>query len=163
MIYFVFTIKFIIFAKLKYKYYGNNRRCTKNRRSRPTTTYKMKRVLINCIKFYPIVINLYILSIMIAWLIGYKGSFYMIFGQSYMLNFLLLISSLVFKFCNWHRTLIYSMTIILILENIYSIGIRFNNYLYICILLVLFSIILSSILYYKNGCYCEKQLKGEID
>ena len=100
---------------------------------------------------------------MIAWLMGSRGSLYMVFGQSYMLNFLLLIGSLVFKFCSWHRVLIYSMTIVLILENLHSVGIRFNNYSYICIIIVLLSIVLSSILYYKNGCYCEKQLKEEID
>ena len=119
----------------------------------------MKRALINCIKFYPIIINMYILFIMITWSFGLRCSLYTIFGQSYMLNFLLLISSLVFGFCLWHRILIYSMTLILTLESFYQIGLKFNYYLYICIAITLFSITLSSILYYKHGCYHKRTIK----
>ena len=123
----------------------------------------MRTTLIKCIKFYPIIINLYILLIMCMSILGIRVSLYELFGQSYMLNFLLLISSIVFSFCYWHRILIFSMTLILFLENLYNLGIRVSYYPYLCILIVLLSIILSSILYYKNGCYCEKKFKGEVD
>ena len=91
-----------------------------------------------------------------------KLSAYEVFGQSFMFNFLLLIGSFVFSFCTWHRILIYSMTLILLLETMYSIGLRIANYSYLCILIVLFSIILSSILYYKNGCYKKKEISRDI-
>ena len=123
----------------------------------------MRRIMIDCLKFYPIIINTYIIIVMFLYLIGIKISLYDIFGQSYMFNLLLLTSSYVFSFCLWHRILIYSMTSVLILETATNFGLKIGNYPYLCILIVLLSIILSSILYYKNGCYCEKKFKGEVD
>lgn len=93
---------------------------------------------------------------MMSWVIGFKVSLYMIFGQSYLFNLLLLISSFVFSFCLWHRILIFSMTTVLVLENLQFIGLKIDYYSYTCILIVVFSTVLSSILYYKNGCYREK-------
>jgi len=122
----------------------------------------MRKTLINCLKFYPIIINLYIIIVMSLYMFEIKLSAYEVFGQSFMFNFLLLIGSFVFSFCAWHRILIYSMTLILLLETMYSIGLRIANYSYLCILIVLFSIILSSILYYKNGCYKKKEISRDI-
>lgn len=93
---------------------------------------------------------------MIAWILGCKISLYSVFGQSYMFDFMLLISSSVLKFCLWHKILIFSMTFVLFLEDLQRFGVEFNYYSYICIIIVLFSIVLSSILYYKHGCYCKK-------
>lgn len=99
---------------------------------------------------------------MTLYIFGIRISMYEIFGQSYMFNFLLFISSIVFSFCSWHRILILSMTSILVLETIRNFGLKIEHYAYTCIIIGLFSIALSAILYYKNGCY-EKEPKGKIN
>jgi len=95
-------------------------------------------------------------------MIGFRGSLYMVFGQTYMLNFLLLVSSLLFNFCYWHRILIYSMTLVLFLETLQRLGIIISEYAYVSAILTIFAIILSSILYYKNGCYKKKEISRDI-
>jgi len=94
---------------------------------------------------------MYIVFIMIGWILGLNISLYTIFGQSYLFNFLLLVSSFVFGFCLWHRILIYSMTFILFLETLQGLKIELNYYAYICVAITIISLILSTILFYING------------
>jgi len=122
----------------------------------------MRCLFIKCIKFYPIVINIYILIIMVLATFGIRISLYDVFGQSYAMNFLLFSGSIIFSFCLWHRLLIVSMTSILCMESLYRLGLKIESYSYICVLIVLFTIVLSSILYYKNGCYHENKIKRSV-
>ena len=82
---------------------------------------------------------------------------YVIFGQSILSNFLVFILSLVFCFCVWHRILICSMSCVLIMEAMYKFGIHIPHFVYISIAIIVLSLIMSAILYYKHGCHSKKK------
>lgn len=122
----------------------------------------MKRLLINTIKLYPVIINLWILVIMLLFCLGIGldniRNTYVIFGQSILSNFLVFILSFAFHFCAWHRALICSMTCVLIMEAIYKFGIHIPHFAYISIAIIVLSLIVSAILYYKHGCHSKKKV-----
>jgi len=102
-------------------------------------------------------INLYIILVMVLCIFDIKSpAIYLFIGQSFYYNRILWILSKKFNFCLWHRILIFNMSIALVMEVVYNLGVKINYYLYICILFTFVSLVLSSILYYKNGCFIKK-------
>ena len=113
------------------------------------------RVLINLVRIYPIICNIWILLCMVGQIfyIDISEKTYTFFGQSFFTNAIILLLSYKFRFCLWHRILIYSMTFTLFTETLNIWGIENNYYFYIVLIFVLLSIVLSIILYKINGCF----------
>jgi len=118
-------------------------------------------MLIKLVKYYPVIMNIFILFVMVGWIFNFKSvQIYTFIGQSFYLNLIILILSYKFKFCLWHRILIYSMSFILLLETLSLCGIYLNYYLYICSCILILSLLTSAILYYKNGCFNKGTIKN---
>lgn len=118
-------------------------------------------MLVKLIKYYPIIMNFSILFIMIGWIFNFKAiQIYTFIGQSFYLNLIVLILSYKFRFCLWHRILIYSMSFVLLLETLSLYGIYLNYYLYICSCILVFSLLTAAILYYKYGCFNKRTVKN---
>lgn len=116
------------------------------------------KLLIKLVKYYPIIVNLAIIFMMIEWYFTKENILlYPYIGQSFYFNSFLLILSYHLKFCTWHRILIYSMSFVLLLETISQYGVNINYYLYICTIVSITALVLSTILYVYNGCYRKKQ------
>ena len=117
--------------------------------------------IIKLIKYYPILLNAYILITMILYIIGYNLSiykyFYTIIGQSFIYNAMLLYFSFKFKFCIWHRLLIYNMSFCLLLEAITKYGIKINNYAYIVVISTILTIFVSIIIFRRHGTFNKEK------
>ena len=117
--------------------------------------------IIKLIKYYPILLNAYILTTMNFYLIGYnlciEKYFYTFIGQSFIYNAILLYFSFKFKFCIWHRLLIYNMSFCLLLEAITKYGIKINNYAYIVVISTILTIFVSIIIFKRHGTFNKKE------
>jgi len=111
--------------------------------------------LINIVRIYPIICNIWILLSMIGQIfyVDLMEKTYPFFGQSFFTNMIILILSYKFRFCLWHRILIYSMTFTLFIETLNIFGIENNYYFYIVLIYVFLSLVLSTFLYKINGCF----------
>jgi len=120
----------------------------------------MKRALICLVKYYPIIMNLYIVFIMLGSNFGIENpKLYPLIGQSFYINLILFILSRNLRFCYWHRLLIISMSLVLLLETLYNFGIHINYYIYICLIISVLSLILSTIIAIKeNGLHKKKEV-----
>lgn len=119
------------------------------------------KLLIKLVKYYPIIVNISIVLMMIEWYFTKENILlYPYIGQSFYLNSIILILSHNLKFCTWHRILIYSMSFVLFLETISRYGVNINYYLYICIVVSILALTTSTILYYKNGCHSNRTIKN---
>jgi len=119
------------------------------------------KLLIKLVKYYPIIVNLAIIFMMIEWYFTKRNILlYPYIGQSFYFNTILLILSYNLKFCTWHRILIYSMSFVLFLETISNYGVNINYYLYICTIVSIIALITATLLYYKNGCYINRACKN---
>lgn len=118
--------------------------------------------MIKLIKYYPFILNLYILITMSLYIIGisYQLSNYVytFIGQSFITNILLLHFSYKFKFCFWHRLLIYNMSFCLFLETLINYGILINNYIYIVVILTIITIFIALILLKRHGTFNKKKI-----
>lgn len=106
------------------------------------------------VKYTPIVINLWLVSLLIK---AIAGDTYFYFGGSYWYIFGLVILSYAFKFCTWHRILIFSMFSHLTLELMQSKGIFFSGMDKTSLIIITISLIISTILYYTNGCHFKEK------
>lgn len=117
--------------------------------------------IIKLIKYYPIVLNAYILVIMSLYTIGFDFNIckylYTFIGQSFIYNAMLLYFSFKFKFCVWHRLLIYNMTFCLLLETITNLGFKLNNYAYIVVISTILTIFVSIIIFLKHGTFNKEK------
>lgn len=119
------------------------------------------RVVITIIKYYPIIVNVYILMSMLTYVSGMpiNGNQYVytFIGQSFITNILLILLSHKLSFCVWHRLLIYNMSFCLLLETIFNFGICINNYSYIVIISTIISIFIAILIFRKHGTYSQKK------
>lgn len=113
------------------------------------------KTVISLIKYIPIVINLYIILIMSDIL---TSELYPFFGQSFLFNGFLLVCSFAFRFCLWHRILIFSMSLCLFLEFLQNCGMLINNFEHICITFTVVAMFASTLLIYLYGCYVKKKI-----
>lgn len=120
----------------------------------------MKKASLALIKYYPIIMNLYILiygSLVYFFNINDVSIFiYTYIGQSFMANVLFLLLSKQLLFCFWHRLLIYNMSFVLFLETISNFGIKIKNDILIDVLITAFALLISAYLYNKHGCSKKK-------
>ena len=105
------------------------------------------------VKFYPIIVNIWLCLILSGVI---SDSLYPIFGHGLAVDFLLLVLSYLFRFCSWHRILIYSMMANVTLEFLQNNGVFFSDSFCVSLTLTITSLVLSTILYYRNGCYTKK-------
>jgi len=113
-------------------------------------------ISIEIIKVVPIIITIWLLIVTTLLLNHVKGADleYSIVGHSLIYNLAWLCLSIKYKFCVWHRVLIYNLMLINILEWINN---RFNVFsnkqvIYTMIVLLCFTILTSIILRFKYGC-----------
>lgn len=79
-------------------------------------------ILREFVKYAPIVVQFIIIfNILDEWIIGtsFTNYLYPIIGHSVLYDVILLILSRLFKFCLWHRILIYNMILNIVLEWFY--------------------------------------------
>ena len=123
-------------------------------------------LVVRLIKYYPIILNLYILLLSALQLLGvsvsFDGMIYTFIGQSFILNILILILSKKFRFCLWHRLLIYNMSFCLLLETLYNFGIEVKNSTYIVVISTIITIFVSILIFKKKGTH-EPKYKEELN
>ena len=124
----------------------------------------MKRI-VRLIKIYPIVVTLVIsigLMLCIAG-INISNITYPIFGHSIFANLIMMIISIKLRFCRWHQILIGNLLLIISIEWL-SVNVGFipdaMAYITIISATTSTSILMSSILYYKHGCFKTTARKG---
>ena len=119
------------------------------------------KIAIKIIKYYPIIVNIYILLGMLTYVSGMpiNGNQYVytFIGQSFITNILLILLSHKLSFCVWHRLLIYNMSFCLLLETIFNFGICINNYSYIVIISTILTIFVSIIIFRRHGTFNKKE------
>lgn len=116
--------------------------------------------IVQLIKYYPIILNVYILVIMLLYVLGFSCAIfkyvYPFIGQSFYINILVLSLSFKFRFCLWHRLLIYNMSLCLLLETLYNYGLSINNYAYIVIITTIITIFIAILIFRKHGTFNAK-------
>lgn len=100
------------------------------------------------VKYIPVIINMWILLIVTGCI---SSSLYPFLGHSILFDILLFSASYYFRFCLWHKILISSMIISLILEYTQNSGFEISFINHLLFLNTLIAIILSTLLYYFYG------------
>lgn len=117
--------------------------------------------IVKLIKFYPVVLNIIILFMMLMYILdidlNINKYLYTFIGQSFIYNAILLYFSFKFKFCIWHRLLIYNMTFCLLLETITNFGFKLNNYAYIVVISTILTIFVSIIIFLNHGTFNKEK------
>jgi len=121
-------------------------------------------IFIKFVKLIPIVTTAWLAIAALLLMIGIKNADleYSIFGHSLIINMMLLSGSLYLKFCNWHRMLIYNLILINMLEWINNRWYEFPDHLLLrsVMFVMCFSILTSTILYFKYGAAKNTTTKG---
>ena len=121
------------------------------------------RATIQLVKWWPIVTTLVVMVSLFSYLVGFSISGYAspLFGCSLFTAFCWLFFSKAFKFCLWHRLFIYNLALVSIIvivnNNIYKLIPIF--YVRSILLLCCSTILISSILYFRYGCF-KSNFKG---
>jgi hypothetical protein len=122
------------------------------------------KLLVLIVKFFPVLITILlifqcILSLLDVGIGRYVGAVY---GNSLMYNLLLLILSYAFRFCFWHRVLIFDLLLINCIVwvdiNVYQFA--SVKYVWMLIVLLLTSSLISAYFYKKNGCFIHYNIKA---
>ena len=121
------------------------------------------KLIILLVKFFPVLITFLlilqcILSLLDVGIGCYVGAVY---GNSLLYNLLLLVLSYAFRFCFWHRVLIFDLLLINCIVwadiNIYQFS--SVRYVWMLIALLLTSSLISTYLYKRNGCFIHYNIK----
>ncbi len=112
----------------------------------------MKNLLL-ATRYLPIILNVWVFISMLMLLFGVDITIhtYTSFGFSNILLVYLLIANKAFKLCLWHRVLIYSSFLTLNIETLQTFGLQINNYVYICLMIIILCSIFAISLYI-HGC-----------
>jgi hypothetical protein len=80
--------------------------------------FNIHSALINCVKYFPVFMQFVIFLNLFEYYYGFKFTsyVYIFLGSSVLWCLLLLLLSFVFKFCIWHRLLIYNIIFNLFIE-----------------------------------------------
>lgn len=123
-------------------------------------------MIVRLIKYYPVLLNIYILLSICIYNSGLRFNIsdysYTFIGQSFYLNVLILLLSIKFRFCVWHRLLIYNMSFCLLLETIHNYGINISNHIYIVVLSTIITIFMAIILFIKHGTFNKKKTNNSL-
>ena len=119
------------------------------------------RTLIKLVKYYPILVNIYILIIMITYVSGVRinvsSYLYTYIGHSFYVDAVFILLSIVFKFCVWHRLLIGNMMLCLVIETLTNHNIYIKNDVYIMIISTIITIFIALITFSKHGTFSTKK------
>ena len=119
------------------------------------------RALIKLVKYYPILVNIYILIIMLTYVSGVRINvstyLYTYIGHSFYVDAVFILLSIVFKFCVWHRLLIVNMMLCLAIETLTNYNIYIKNYVYIMIISTIITIFIALITFRKHGTFSTKK------
>lgn len=119
------------------------------------------KFLVKQIKYYPIIINLYILILMVFYVLGFHVDLnrflYVALGHGLYANFIIFGISKIFKFCIWHRLLLINMSSCLILEGLRQYGFNINNLPYIVVISTILTIFVSIIIFRRHGTFNKKE------
>lgn len=115
------------------------------------------RALIKLVKYYPILVNIYILIIMLTYVSGIRinvsAYLYTYIGHSFYVDAVFIILSIVFRFCVWHRILIANMMLCLAIETLTNHNIYIKNDVYIMIISTIITIFMSLLIFRKHGTF----------
>ena len=115
------------------------------------------RALIKLVKYYPILVNIYILIIMLTYVSGIRINvstyLYTYIGHSFYVDIVLILLSIVFRFCVWHRILIANMMLCLAIETLTNHNIYIKNDVYIMIISTIITIFMSLLIFRKHGTF----------
>ncbi len=119
------------------------------------------RTFIKLVKYYPILVNIYILIIMLTYVSGIRINvstyLYTYIGQSFYVDILVLLLSFKLKFCIWHRILIANMMLCLAIETLTNYNIYIKNDVYIMIISTIITIFIALLIFRKNGTFSTKK------
>ena len=115
------------------------------------------RPMLKLIKYYPILVNIYILIIMLTYVSGIhinvSAYLYTYIGHSFYVDAVFILLSIVFKFCVWHRILIANMMLCLAIETLTNYNIYIKNDVYIMIISTIITIFISLFIFRKHGTF----------
>ena len=123
------------------------------------------RLAILSVKYLPAIMTLLLIVQCLLSLadVEYSNLISTIYGHSILYNLLLLSLSYAFRFCLWHRILIVNLIFINIIEwidvNIYEF--EALDYVLSILLLSLLTSLVSTILYFKYGCFSRNIKKAD--
>lgn len=120
---------------------------------------------VNFVKLFPVVLTVYLAVGMIGSyfnIIDYKlyTSHWTLICHCYPIHIGLWFLSYLLRFCEWHRILIYSDILILVLCDLYDKKIMIPNELYLMGAFLLLSSVAASIMYFKYGCFNKRTVKN---
>ena len=119
------------------------------------------RTLIKLVKYYPILVNIYILIIMLTYVSGVRINvstyLYIYIGHSFYVDAVFILLSIVFKFCVWHRLIIGNMMLCLAIETLTNHNIYIKNDVYIMIISTIITIFIALITFRKHGTFGTKK------
>ena len=117
--------------------------------------------LIKLVKYYPILVNIYILIIMLTYVSGVRINvstyLYTYIGHSFYVDILVLLLSLKLRFCVWHRLLIANMMLCLGIETLTNYNIYIKNDVYIMIISTIITIFIALLIFRKHGTFSTKK------
>ena len=115
------------------------------------------RPLLQLIKYYPILVNLYVLLGMLIYVSGIRINvsdyLYTYIGHSFYVDIVVLLLSLKLKFCVWHRILIANMMICLAIETLTNYNVYIKNDVYIMIISTIITIFIALLIFRKHGTF----------
>ena len=115
------------------------------------------RALIKLVKYYPILVNLYVLLCMLIYVSGIRINVsaysYTYIGHSFYVDIVLILLSIVFRFCIWHRLLIGNMILCLAIETLTNHNVYIKNDMYIMIISTIITIFMSLLIFRKHGTF----------
>ena len=115
------------------------------------------RPLLQLIKYYPILVNLYVLLGMLIYVSGVRINvstyLYTYIGHSFYVDILVMLLSLKLKFCVWHRILIANMMLCLAIETLTNYNVYIKNDVYIMIISTIITIFIALFIFRKHGTF----------
>ena len=115
------------------------------------------RPLLQLIKYYPILVNLYVLLGMLIYVSGIRINvstyLYTYIGHSFYVDAVFILLSIIFRFCVWHRILIANMMLCLAIETLTNYNIYIKNDVYIMIISTIITIFIALLIFRKHGTF----------
>lgn len=107
------------------------------------------------VKYYPIVANAILLMLMVVQYINldFRGIFAWITGMGLWPLYNHLIQSKQMRFCLWHRVLLYNIGFYAVISLSIWFKIEFNHYFYLALTINILTLIIATVLYFKDGCF----------
>lgn len=113
------------------------------------------------VKLFPVILTVYLAIGMTGEAFGFIDytaytSHTTIICHCYLFHIGMLALSYTFRFCSWHRVLIYMDIFVLILVDLYEVNIKLPHTFFCLSAILLLSLSLSIFLYFYYGCYTKK-------